>query len=115
MHRRIRNAQQKGKKFFSQSIRFRVKRMKDINDIIIRLKDLVEDKATLRSIVKEGTRLKIINGRLQTSKVDVSIFVGREGEEEVLVCRLLGDEPCDRNFSVVPIVGMGGVGKKNSS
>ncbi|KAJ0573424.1 putative P-loop containing nucleoside triphosphate hydrolase [Helianthus annuus] len=88
--------------------------MKDkINDIITRLQDLVEDKATLRLIVKEGTRLKIINRRLQT--VDVSRIVGREGEKEVLVCRLLGDEPCDRNFSVVPIVGMGGVGKKNSS
>ncbi|KAF5802240.1 putative P-loop containing nucleoside triphosphate hydrolase [Helianthus annuus] len=91
--------------------------MKDnVNDIITRLQDLVEDKATLRLIVKEGTRLKIVNRRLQTSKtVDVSRIVGREGEKEVLVCRLLGDEPCDRNFSVVPIVGMGGVGKKNSS
>ncbi|MFS7943262.1 hypothetical protein Hanom_Chr06g00498181 [Helianthus anomalus] len=58
--------------------------MKDkINDIITRLQDLVEDKANLRLIVKEGTRLKIRNRRLQTSKVDVSSIVGREGEKGV--------------------------------
>ncbi|KAJ0851863.1 hypothetical protein HanRHA438_Chr14g0631721 [Helianthus annuus] len=85
--------------------------MKDkVNDIIIRLQDLVEDKATLRLIVKEGTRLKIVNRRLQTSKVDVSSIVEREGEKEVWSVGLTV-----RNFSVVPIVGMGGVGKKNSS
>ncbi|KAF5802241.1 hypothetical protein HanRHA438_Chr06g0266501 [Helianthus annuus] len=63
--------------------------MKDkVNDIITRLQDLVEDKATLRLIVKEGPRLKIVNRRLQTSKVDDgSSIVGREGEKEVLVCR----------------------------
>ncbi|KAD6453337.1 hypothetical protein E3N88_08042 [Mikania micrantha] len=32
-------------------------------------------------------------------------------QKEALIHKLLGVEPCDQNFSVVPIVGMGGVGK----
>lgn len=46
----------------------------------------------------------LIDRRLQT-------VVGRKAEKEALVNRLLGDEPCDRTFSVVPIVGTSGVGK----
>ncbi|KAJ0860115.1 putative P-loop containing nucleoside triphosphate hydrolase [Helianthus annuus] len=40
-----------------------------------------------------------------------SIIVGRQAEKEALVHKLLVDEPCDQKFSIVPIVGMGGVGK----
>ncbi|KAL7608273.1 hypothetical protein Lser_V15G13810 [Lactuca serriola] len=38
-------------------------------------------------------------------------IIGREGEKDALLHKLLGDEACDKNFSIVPIVGMGGVGK----
>ncbi|KAJ0672612.1 putative P-loop containing nucleoside triphosphate hydrolase, leucine-rich repeat domain superfamily [Helianthus annuus] len=43
--------------------------------------------------------------------VHASRIVGRQAEKEALVQKLLRDEGGDQNFSIVPIVGMGGVGK----
>ncbi|KAK1418898.1 hypothetical protein QVD17_28049 [Tagetes erecta] len=83
-------------------------------DIIsAKLQDLIDEKVTLGLRVEEETsRLKnTINRRLQTSIVHASSIVGRHAEKEALVHKLLEDEPCDHNFSIVPIVGMGGVGK----
>ncbi|KAJ0860311.1 putative P-loop containing nucleoside triphosphate hydrolase, leucine-rich repeat domain superfamily [Helianthus annuus] len=53
------------------------------------------------------------NRRLQTSVFDPSSIVGRQAEKEALVHQLLllDGEPRDKNYSLVPIVGMGGVGK----
>ncbi|KAJ0837270.1 putative P-loop containing nucleoside triphosphate hydrolase, leucine-rich repeat domain superfamily [Helianthus annuus] len=82
-----------------------------INVITTKLQDLIEDKATVGLIVKEETKLKTLNTSLQTSMVDVSSIVGRQAEKEALVLQLLGDGRCDQGFSVVPKVGMGGVGK----
>ncbi|CAI9269524.1 unnamed protein product [Lactuca saligna] len=47
----------------------------------------------------------------QTSLVDESKIIGREGEKEALLKKLLGKEECDENVSIVSIVGMGGIGK----
>ncbi|KAD1547182.1 hypothetical protein E3N88_42645 [Mikania micrantha] len=82
-----------------------------LNDICTKLQDLLDQKANLGLIVKEETRSKNLNRRLQTSMVHVSSIVGRQAEKEALIHKLLGVEPCDQNFSIVPIVGMGGVGK----
>ncbi|XP_076895442.1 putative disease resistance RPP13-like protein 1 [Bidens hawaiensis] len=81
-----------------------------LDNITAKLKDLIEDKATLGLSVKVETMPRNNNRRLQTSVVHASI-VGRQAEKEALVHNLLGGEPCDQNFSIVPIVGMGGVGK----
>ncbi|KAJ0483213.1 hypothetical protein HanIR_Chr13g0662451 [Helianthus annuus] len=60
--------------------------MKDkINVITTRLQDLLEDKATLGLIVKEETRLRSINRRLQ----DLSCIVGQQAQREVFACRRL--------------------------
>ncbi|KAJ0483714.1 putative P-loop containing nucleoside triphosphate hydrolase, leucine-rich repeat domain superfamily [Helianthus annuus] len=48
--------------------------------------------------------------RNETSLLE-SDLVGLEGEREELINKLLQDEPSNKNFIVVPIVGMGGVGK----
>ncbi|KAJ0672769.1 putative P-loop containing nucleoside triphosphate hydrolase [Helianthus annuus] len=59
-----------------------------------------------------GQKTKIGDYNLQTSMVDASsIIVGRQAEKEALVHKLLVGEPCDQKFSIVPIVGIGGVGK----
>ncbi|XP_076914353.1 putative disease resistance RPP13-like protein 1 [Bidens hawaiensis] len=81
-------------------------------NITAKLQELVDQKTTLGLVVvKEETRPKDINRRLQTSMVDASSIVGRQAEKEALVRELLQDEGGAQNFSIVPIVGMGGVGK----
>ncbi|KAJ0779492.1 putative P-loop containing nucleoside triphosphate hydrolase, leucine-rich repeat domain superfamily [Helianthus annuus] len=82
-----------------------------LDSITTKLKDLVEEKVTLGLSVEEETRSRNINRRLQTSVFDASSIIGRQAEKEALVQKLLGDEPSDQNFSIVPIVGMGWVGK----
>ncbi|CAI9277625.1 unnamed protein product [Lactuca saligna] len=81
-----------------------------LDNITIKLQELVEEKDNLGLSVK-GESPRHINIRLQTSLVDASTIVGREGDKESLLHKLLGGEPSDRNYSIVPIVGMGGVGK----
>ncbi|KAF5758642.1 putative P-loop containing nucleoside triphosphate hydrolase, leucine-rich repeat domain superfamily [Helianthus annuus] len=85
--------------------------------ITAKLKDLVEEKAALGLSLTEDSRPRnnnnINNRRFQSSVVDPSSIVGRQAQKEALLQQLLllGDEPCDQKFSIVPIVGMGGVGK----
>ncbi|KAJ0860193.1 putative P-loop containing nucleoside triphosphate hydrolase, leucine-rich repeat domain superfamily [Helianthus annuus] len=86
-----------------------------LTDITTKLEALVRDKASLGliEIQKEEARPKNNNRRFQTSVVDPSRIVGRQAEKEALLQQLLlpADEPCDQNYSIVPILGMGGVGK----
>ncbi|PWA70392.1 AMP-dependent synthetase/ligase [Artemisia annua] len=89
-------------------------RLDDINN---KLQDLEKEKVTLGLTMKSG-RLEVKDDRStdksrqsQTSLVDASRIVGRQGDKDALVVKLLGDEPCNENFSIVPIVGLGGVGK----
>ncbi|KAJ0680589.1 putative P-loop containing nucleoside triphosphate hydrolase, leucine-rich repeat domain superfamily [Helianthus annuus] len=85
--------------------------------ITAKLKDLVEEKAALGLSVTEDSRPRNNNNnnnrRFQSSVVDPSSIVGRQAQKEALLQQLLllGDESCDQKFSIVPIVGMGGVGK----
>ncbi|KAJ0672765.1 putative P-loop containing nucleoside triphosphate hydrolase, leucine-rich repeat domain superfamily [Helianthus annuus] len=81
------------------------------DSITAKLKDLVEERNALGLRVEEETRPKNINRRFQTSVVHASSIIGRQVEKDALVLKLLAVEPCDSNFSIVPIVGMGGVGK----
>ncbi|KAK1407029.1 hypothetical protein QVD17_38639 [Tagetes erecta] len=81
--------------------------------ITTRLQELLDKKGGLGLIVKGENRPKNINRRLETSVVDTSRIVGRQDEKEAFVKQLLStaDEACDQNYSIVPIFGMGGVGK----
>ncbi|KAK1407011.1 hypothetical protein QVD17_38621 [Tagetes erecta] len=81
--------------------------------ITTRLQELLEKKGGLGLIVKGENRPKNINRRLETSVVDTSRIVGRQAEKEALVKQLLSlaDDPCGQNYSIVPIFGMGGIGK----
>ncbi|XP_071719106.1 putative disease resistance RPP13-like protein 1 [Rutidosis leptorrhynchoides] len=47
----------------------------------------------------------------QTSLIDKSKVFGREVDQEKLLCKLLGDDSCNQNVSIISIVGLGGVGK----
>ncbi|CAI9277616.1 unnamed protein product [Lactuca saligna] len=81
-----------------------------LDDITTKLQELFEEKENLGLSVRSESP-KQMNRRLQTSLVDASSIVGREDEKDALLHKLLRDEACDKNFSIVPIVGMGGVGK----
>ncbi|PWA67294.1 NB-ARC domains-containing protein [Artemisia annua] len=81
-----------------------------LNSITTRLQQLIDEKNELVLRVIDA-RSKNINRSNQTSLVNSKIIVGREDEKKELLRRLLSDEQCDENFSIVPIVGMGGVGK----
>ncbi|KAJ0717033.1 putative P-loop containing nucleoside triphosphate hydrolase, leucine-rich repeat domain superfamily [Helianthus annuus] len=92
----------------------------ELDDISTKLQDLVKEKDNLGLDnlglkAEEEARPRIINNnrRLQTSVVNPSSIVGRQAEKDALVQQLLlpADEPCDQNYSIVPIVGMGGLGK----
>ncbi|KAK1418753.1 hypothetical protein QVD17_27899 [Tagetes erecta] len=76
-----------------------------------KLQDLEIQKTGLGLIVKDE-KPKKASRRSETCLPDVSRVVGREGEVERLLSKLLRDEACCKDkFSIVPIVGMGGVGK----
>ncbi|KAJ0860176.1 putative P-loop containing nucleoside triphosphate hydrolase, leucine-rich repeat domain superfamily [Helianthus annuus] len=86
----------------------------ELDRISNKLQDLVKEKADLGLRVEEAqSRPRNNNRRFQTSVVDPSSIVGRQDEKDALLQQLLlpADEPCDQNYSIVPIVGMGGVGK----
>ncbi|PWA54306.1 NBS-LRR protein [Artemisia annua] len=88
-----------------------------LDDISLRLQNLEKEKTTIGLTVKNGglevrnNRSKDKNRVLETSLVDASSIVGRQGDKDELIDKLLGDDPCNKNFSIVPIVGLGGVGK----
>nr|GEU80536.1 NBS-LRR resistance-like protein [Tanacetum cinerariifolium] len=88
-----------------------------LDNINLRLQDLENEKTTIGLTVKNGglevrnNRSKDKNRVLETSLVDASSIVGRQGEKDELIDKLLGNDPHNKNFSIVPIFGMGGVGK----
>ncbi|KAK9068116.1 hypothetical protein SSX86_012227 [Deinandra increscens subsp. villosa] len=82
-----------------------------ITAITTKLQDLIEEKAALGLIVKEEPMSKNKNRKLQTSMVHASSIIGRQVEKEAYVEKLLRGESGPQSFSIVPIVGMGGVGK----
>ncbi|KAM0009705.1 putative virus X resistance protein-like, coiled-coil [Helianthus debilis subsp. tardiflorus] len=85
-----------------------------LESITSQLHHLYKVKNDLGLLAGSGERRIVTNNRrvLQTSLVDVSSIVGRQGEKERLVYELLRDDQSSKeNFSIVPIVGMGGIGK----
>ncbi|KAI3504077.1 hypothetical protein L1887_32621 [Cichorium endivia] len=82
-----------------------------LDDIITKLQELVEAKNNLGLSVIANEKPK--SERYEASLVDASGIVGREGDKKILLQKLLGgkEESTSQNFSIVPIVGMGGVGK----
>ncbi|KAJ0665707.1 putative P-loop containing nucleoside triphosphate hydrolase, leucine-rich repeat domain superfamily [Helianthus annuus] len=80
-----------------------------LDRITTQLQQLEKQKSDLGLIVKDE-KPKGTSRRNETSLLESDV-VGREGEREKLINKLLQDEPSKQNFIIVPIVGMGGVGK----
>ncbi|KAL8207790.1 hypothetical protein R6Q57_007202 [Mikania cordata] len=95
---------------FSKSSKM-LEKLDSIND---ELQVLLKEKVDLGlSVIEErNTRNNNKNRRFQSSGVDPSRIVGRQDEKEALVQELLqAYGPSHQNYGIVPIVGMGGVGK----
>ncbi|KAJ0478937.1 putative virus X resistance protein-like, coiled-coil [Helianthus annuus] len=77
--------------------------------ITARLEDINKEKDRLGLTVKYENQKDASRGN-EPSLLEHDV-VGREVEKQQLLKKLLGDEPSEENLSIIPIVGMGGVGK----
>ncbi|KAL7617742.1 hypothetical protein Lser_V15G03337 [Lactuca serriola] len=86
-----------------------------LDEITSKLNDIVDQKNHLGLNVNVNVNVERSHitekSSEQTSLVDESKIMGREGDKEALLGKLLGNESCDQNVSIVSIIGMGGIGK----
>ncbi|KAJ9558608.1 hypothetical protein OSB04_013222 [Centaurea solstitialis] len=98
--------------FTPHNIKYDYKMSGNLDKITTRLHDLFEQKNGLGlngEVVKRPN--KPYKGLEETSLVDESEVMGREGDKEALLHTLLEKEACNQNVSIVSIVGLGGIGK----
>ncbi|XP_048318639.2 putative disease resistance RPP13-like protein 1 [Ziziphus jujuba] len=83
-----------------------------LKEILEQLEFIAHQKDLLGLKVKEGVGEKPIPRSQTTSVVEESEVFGRDGDKNAIIKLLLaGDEGSNNKVSVIPIVGMGGVGK----
>ncbi|KAK1429311.1 hypothetical protein QVD17_11517 [Tagetes erecta] len=85
-----------------------------LDDITSKLQDLEKETLVLGLNVRDEKPKSMstsISRKNETSLPDAFSIVGRDADKEKLIHKLLHDEACDKKFDVVPILGVGGVGK----
>ncbi|XP_071719069.1 putative disease resistance RPP13-like protein 1 [Rutidosis leptorrhynchoides] len=85
-----------------------------LDEISVRLTELLDQKTKLNLTLVYGKYERpsdYLNRGLETSLVDESKVLGREGDKETLLEKLLGGEASNQKVSILPIVGLGRVGK----
>ncbi|GLT97984.1 hypothetical protein SLE2022_155210 [Rubroshorea leprosula] len=85
-----------------------ISKIKGITD---RLKDIKARKETLDLKIEHGTNRAVTTQRNFSTEVPESRVYGREKDKDAILQMLLKDEDSTKSFSVIPIVGMGGLGK----
>ncbi|GLT25977.1 hypothetical protein SLA2020_010740 [Shorea laevis] len=81
-----------------------------IKGITGRLKDIKARKDALDLKIEHGTN-RAVTQRIPTTGVPESHVFGREKDKDAILQKLLINEDSTKCFSVIPIVGMGGLGK----
>ncbi|KAJ4704239.1 Disease resistance protein [Melia azedarach] len=99
--------------FNPKTIKFDVVMVSKIKDITTRLEDISAQKDQLELKENSGGKSTMVRERLpETSLVNEAKVYGREKDKEAIVELLLKDDlNSDDGFSVIPILGMGGLGK----
>ncbi|KAJ8775075.1 hypothetical protein K2173_020079 [Erythroxylum novogranatense] len=81
-----------------------------LEEIHEKLQDLLDQKNALG--LKEGTGVKLSSQKVPTtSLMDESVVYGRDEDKGVIIQLLLSDDANCNKLGLIPIVGMGGVGK----
>ncbi|KAF2305289.1 hypothetical protein GH714_003485 [Hevea brasiliensis] len=84
----------------------------NLENILDRLEFLLKQKDSVGLNLKEGVEEKPFQQKIPTtSVVDEYGFYGRDGDKNTLIDLLLSDDANVNNLGVIPIVGMGGIGK----
>ncbi|KAL8260452.1 hypothetical protein R6Q59_028405 [Mikania micrantha] len=96
------------------AVKYGRKMSSKIDEITTKLRDLDNEKNSL-GLITNVERSSGASRRLEeTSLIDESEVIGREGDTGALLGKLLGSESSSnqsKNFNVVTVVGMGGIGK----
>uniref|UniRef100_A0A1S8ADF9 NB-ARC domain-containing disease resistance protein n=1 Tax=Citrus limon TaxID=2708 RepID=A0A1S8ADF9_CITLI len=100
-------------KFSPQNVRFDSKMAARIEEITSRFQDIVAQKDLLDLKENSGRKSNKLSSRPETTSLVIEAEVqGREEEKKAIVELLLKDDLSSAGrFSVIPIVGMGGLGK----
>ncbi|KAL0929112.1 hypothetical protein M5K25_001054 [Dendrobium thyrsiflorum] len=87
-----------------------VEKLREIRE---RFDEIERDRKGLHLREEDGMRRTVSaqNSRLTSSLVDESSIIGRESEKEKIVKLFLSDLQVSNKITVLPVVGMGGVGK----
>ncbi|XVF22901.1 hypothetical protein REPUB_Repub12eG0210600 [Reevesia pubescens] len=100
--------------FFDQ-FTFNYKMASKIKEITSRLQDVVKQKDDLGLTESSigGSRNRMLRRLPSTSLVNESLVFGRDRDKEFIINELVFSEieSCEAGISVIPIVGMGGLGK----
>ncbi|KAJ8760001.1 hypothetical protein K2173_010857 [Erythroxylum novogranatense] len=98
------------RKFFSSQGQLEKEIESKLVEILEKLEYLVNQKNVLG--LKEGIGEKPLSQKIPTTSVmDESGVYGREEDKEVIVQLLLSDDANYNNLGLIPIIGMGGIGK----
>ncbi|KAH7576042.1 hypothetical protein JRO89_XS02G0281300 [Xanthoceras sorbifolium] len=94
------------------SVKFNAKMRSKIKEITKRLQEITDEKNELKLIANSEERPnKVREGRIPTTSLKEAHVYGREKDQEAIIELLLKNESNEDGLSVIPIVGMGGVGK----
>ncbi|GLT88398.1 hypothetical protein SLE2022_064250 [Rubroshorea leprosula] len=83
-----------------------------VDDISLRLQRLVNESNTLGLIMEVGDKPgEMALGRSPSTSLPELYVCGRQTEKAAILDKLLNDEGSSKGFCVIPILGMGGIGK----
>ncbi|GKV39826.1 hypothetical protein SLEP1_g47542 [Rubroshorea leprosula] len=99
-------------RFMTDRDREMASRVKDITDRLQNIEANISKLGLISSTMRIGDKFrKVATERLSTTPSPELHVYGRENEKEAILKMLLTDESKDEPYSVIPIVGMGGLGK----